>query len=80
MSLAGMGFGSKHDFAPPTILLGLLLCLGCGVSFVGGIQYSPVDGCSAVSCNFGLLMGEDECMPSTPPVSFMVQEKTNISH
>ena len=25
-SLAGMGFDSKHDFAPPTILLGLLLC------------------------------------------------------
>ena len=26
-SLAGMGFDSKHDFAPPTILLGLLLCV-----------------------------------------------------
>ena len=25
-SLAGMGFDSKHKFAPPTILLGLLLC------------------------------------------------------
>ena len=25
-SLAGMGFDSKCDFAPPTILLGLLLC------------------------------------------------------
>ena len=25
MSLAGMGFDSKCDFAPPTILLGLLL-------------------------------------------------------
>ena len=25
-SLAGMGFDSKRDFAPPTILLGLLLC------------------------------------------------------
>ena len=25
-SLAGMGFDSKHEFAPPTILLGLLLC------------------------------------------------------
>ena len=24
------------------------------------IQHSPVDGCSAVSCNFGLLSGEDE--------------------
>ena len=26
-SLAGMGFDSKHEFAPPTILLGLLLCV-----------------------------------------------------
>ena len=26
MSLAGMGFDSKRDFAPPTVLLGLLLC------------------------------------------------------
>ena len=26
MSLAGMGFNSKCKFAPPTILLGLLLC------------------------------------------------------
>ena len=25
-SLAGKGFDSKHDFTPPTILLGLLLC------------------------------------------------------
>ena len=29
---------------------------GCGVSFFGGIQHSLVDGCSAVSCNFGALM------------------------
>ena len=34
-----------------------------GVSFFGGIQHSPVDGCSAVSCNFGVLTGEDECTP-----------------
>ena len=35
---------------------------GCGVSFFGGIQHSPVDGCSAASCNFGVLAGEDEYM------------------
>ena len=34
--------------------------LGRGVSFFGGIQHSPVDGCSAVSCNFRVLTGEDE--------------------
>ena len=36
--------------------------LGCGVYFFGGIQHSPVDGCSAVSCNSGVLTGEDEHM------------------
>ena len=34
--------------------------LGCVVSFFGGIQHSPVDGCSAVSCNYGVLLGEDD--------------------
>ena len=36
--------------------------LGHGVYFFGGIQRSSVDGCSAVSCNFGVLTGEDERM------------------
>ena len=59
-SLVGMGFDSKCDFAPPTILLGILLCPWMWGIFFGGIQHSPVDGCSAVSCNFGVLSGEDE--------------------
>ena len=52
---------SQHDFAPPTILWGFLICPLMWVSFFGGIQNSPVDGCSATSCNFGVLAGEDEC-------------------
>ena len=28
--------------------------------FFSGIQHSPVDGCSAASCSFGVLIGEDE--------------------
>ena len=32
------------------------------VSFCGGIQHFPVNCCSSVSCNFGVLTGEDECM------------------
>ena len=32
---------------------------GRGVSFFGGIQHFPVNDCSAVSCNFGVLTGED---------------------
>ena len=59
-SLVGIECDSKYDFTPPTILLVLLLGLGCGVSF-WGIQYS-VNSCSAASCNFGVLAEEDECM------------------
>ena len=35
--------------------------LGYGVSFWGGFQHSPVDACSAASCSFDVLTGEDEC-------------------
>ena len=41
---------------------GLSFALGHGVSFFGGIQHSPVDGCSAASCSFRVLTGEDEHM------------------
>ena len=37
---------------------GFSFALGRGVSFFGGIQHSPVDGCSTASCNFGVLAGE----------------------
>ena len=57
-SLVGMGFDSKNDFAPPTILLGLLLCPWMSGVFFGGIQHFPVDSCSAVSFSFGLLARE----------------------
>ena len=40
---------------------GFSFTFGLGVSFLGGIQHSPVSGCLAVSCNFGVL-GEDEHM------------------
>ena len=38
---------------------GFSFVLGHRVSFLGEIQHSPVDGFSAVSCNFGVLAGED---------------------
>ena len=41
---------------------GFSFALGCRVSFFGGIQHSPIDGCSAASCNFGVLT-EDELTP-----------------
>ena len=39
---------------------GFSFALGCGVSFLGGVHHSPVDSCSAASCNFGIFLGEDE--------------------
>ena len=39
---------------------GFSFALGCGVSFIIGIQHSPVDGFSVVSCSFRVLAGEDE--------------------
>ena len=42
--------------------LGFSFALVREVSIFDGIQHSPVDGCSAVSCNFGVLTGEDEHM------------------
>ena len=63
-SLVGMGFDSKCNFAPPTVLLGLLLCPWTWGIFFGGIQHFPLNGCSAASCNFGVLTWEDECTSS----------------
>ena len=37
--------------------------LGCGVSFFGGIQHSPVNGYSVASCSFGIFTGKDEHVP-----------------
>ena len=56
----GKGFDSKCDFIPATALLGLLLCPCTWVIFFGGIQHFPLNGCSIVSCNFGVLAA-NEC-------------------
>ena len=39
---------------------GVSFARGYGVSFFGGIEHSPVNGCLTVRCNFGVLTG-DEC-------------------
>ena len=41
---------------------GFFFVFGHGVSFFGGFQHPPVDGCSAASSNFGVLAEEDEFM------------------
>ena len=61
VSLAGLRFDFKYDCAPPTILLGLLLCLWMWGNFFGGIQHPPFNGCSTARCDFGVLAGEYGC-------------------
>ena len=63
----GMGFDSKHDFTPPTILWGLLLCPWTEVSFFGEIEHSPADDCSAASCNLEFFQEKMRVGPSTLP-------------
>ena len=72
-----MGFDSKCNFAPHTGFLGLLLCPWMWGIFFGGIQHSPVDGCSAVSCKVEVLAGEDERMSFFSAV-FSLQETANV--
>jgi len=72
------GLDSKHDFTPPTTLLGLLLYPWiCGI-FFGGIQHSPVNGCSAASCNFGVLT-EDERTSFSSTITKMTKWSLCIS-
>ena len=48
----------------PPFCWGFSFVIGCGLSFFGEIHHSPFDGCSAASCNFGVLTWEDECTSS----------------
>ena len=54
-----MEFDSRCYFTPPTIILGLLLCLWKWNTFLVGANIL-LSMCSAKSCNFGVLAGEDE--------------------
>ena len=62
VSLAGRGLILNVISPLPLSCWGFFFALGHGVCFFGGMQHSPVNGCSAVSCDFGVLAGEDECM------------------
>ena len=50
---------------------GFSFAVGCEVSFSGGIQHSPVDGCSAASCNLEFLQERMSAHPSTPSSSLV---------
>ena len=61
-----MSFDLKCDCTPPTIVLQLILCPWMGViCFWWDLTFSlrrhfPVNGCSAASCDFYVLAGEDD--------------------
>ena len=77
-SLVGMGIDSKPDFTPPTILLGLILCPWTwSIFFWWDPTFSPVDGCSVVSCNYGVLTGENECTSFYSAILYALLEGTN---
>ena len=59
-SLVGKWFDSNVISPLLPFCWGFPFALGRGVSLCGGIQHFPVDSCSAVSCCFGVLAG-DEC-------------------
>ena len=48
------------DCVPPTVSLWLLLCLWMWGIFFGEFQCLPVNDCSAISCDFGVLVREWE--------------------
>ena len=77
MSLVGIGFDSKCDFCPSYCLAGAspLPLDVVYLFFFGGIQHSPVNGCSAASCNFGVLTGKDE---HTSFYSIMLDNKESL--
>ena len=55
-----LGFDSKCDFVPPTILLGLLLFPWTwGIFFFLMGANILLSGCPAASCNFGVLTGDE---------------------
>ena len=63
LGLPFFGIGMKKDLQVLWPLLTFPNLLAYGVQhFHSIIQHSPVSGCSAVSCNFGVLPREDECM------------------
>ena len=71
MSLVGMESDSKHNLPFLLACWGFSFAFGCEVSFSGGIQHSPVDGCSAASCNLEFLQEKMSAHPSTPPSSLV---------
>ena len=59
---------------------GFSFALVRGVSSFGGIQHSFVNGCSAVSCSFGVLTREDKCTSFYSPLLWIRWVQTNYNY
>ena len=58
-----MGIGFHFILiAPLPLPPGFFFVLGSAVSFFGGFQHPPVNGCSIAGCDCGAFAGENECM------------------
>ena len=64
---------SYHSCTPPTVSLWLLLCLWMSGIFFGRFQCSFVDGCSAVSCDFGVSVRRSELMSFYSAILSVIQ-------
>ena len=73
-----MGFDSKRDFIPPTILLGLLLCPWMLLSFFGGIEHSPVNVVQQHVVILEFLQEKMSRCPSTRPSCMNRQEDRTL--
>ena len=73
------GYGG-YKITPPTIFGAPSFAFGHRVSSFGGIQHSSVNGCSAVSCNFGVLTGEDKCTSFYSPHLWIRWAQTDCNY
>ena len=63
---------------PSSVSLWLRLCIWTWDIFFGGFQCPPVNGCSAASCNFGVLAGGNE--PTSCYSAILKQSPIHFSH
>ena len=68
-----MGFGFKVITPLLPLHYGFCFVLGCDVSYFGGFQRLPVDGCLATSCDFDVLSREDECMSFSSAILMLMK-------
>ena len=72
----------------PLLLYRFFFVFGCGVSFFGGFQHPPVNGCSTASCDFDALSGDEHMSfslanlnqkPTEPILKAAVQQLVRVS-